>query len=68
MKTYRVEATCTISLSTLVMAGSKKEAIAIARRRNLEAIHSQGDVREEWVSSGELDGMPQALRAVREEQ
>jgi hypothetical protein len=66
MARYRVSATMTISVYTDVEAGSKDEALEKARdhqNQSFCAQCSEGNPREEWVTSGELDGEPTALRA-----
>jgi len=62
MKMYTVYAECTISIHTVVEAKSMKEAFKKARDRAMESIHGQGDQHNEWVTSGELDGVPERLR------
>lgn len=58
---YRVNAVCTISLSTVVEASSPEEAIRIAEGRSIETITTKGDDAEEWVTSSEIDGVPTDL-------
>jgi hypothetical protein len=68
MKTYRVKAIITISLSTLVKAKSEKEAVELARSRELQSLPDDGyyTADEYWCHSGELDGEPQELTAEEE--
>ena len=67
MKTYRVEAEVTISVSTLVEAKSMAEAIRIAEQRGMTAIHENcPDETAEWVTTGELDGEATNLVATEE--
>lgn len=63
---YRVTAEITISVSTDVEATSKAEAIKLARDQPMMSFcHqcSRGEPEIEWVTSGELDGIPRCLRA-----
>lgn len=70
MKRYRVTALVTISVSTVVEAKNAKEAIEEAKDRPIMGLCQQcarGETdAEEWVTSGELDGQPKALRATAE--
>ena len=61
-KMYTIAGECTISIRTIVEANSKREALKKARDRAMESIHGQGDQHNEWVTSGELDGVPEKLR------
>lgn len=62
MKTYRVTATVTISVSTLVEAYSEREAKDIAYSRPLCSLpYCSEDDTEVWIHSGELDGTPDKL-------
>lgn len=68
-RTYRVTSTITISVSTVVTAGSKTEALRVAAARPMITLCHQcasGNDSQEWVTSGELDGEPRGL--VAEEQ
>ncbi len=62
-KKYMVTAVVTISVSTVVEATSKKEALDIAYERSLTRIVDRGHKGREWCTSGELDGIPQSLVA-----
>lgn len=67
MSIFRVDAEVTISISTLVEAGSKEQALKIALTRGMPTIYEDcPDETEEWVTSGELDGEPRALTATEE--
>lgn len=71
MKTFRVTAEVTISMSTLVEAVSAAAARKEALNRGMVSLCHQcatGNDREEWITSGELDGEPVELRASEEEQ
>lgn len=64
MSTYWVSGQVTISVSTRVEAKSKKEAKKLAADRGLVNLCRQcadGDPDDEWVTSGELDGIPSIL-------
>lgn len=61
MKTYRVTAGVTISITTLVKALNASDARAIACDRPMLRLCHQcanGEDQVEWVTSGELDGDP----------
>ena len=61
MTIYRVTALMTISVHTDVEAASLAQAIELAEDRQPGAIwesDSSESVREEWRTSGELDGTP----------
>lgn len=58
---YRLTAQVTISLSTIVEAKNREEALAIARDRDLTSIIDQGADERMWVTSGELDGTPTGI-------
>ena len=69
MKAYRVTGFITISVSTVVRAKSKKEAIGAAKDQPMIGLCHQcssGTDTEEWVTSGELDGEPRGLVATEE--
>ncbi len=69
LKTYRVVGLVTISMSTLVKARSKKEALVEAGERGLLGLCHQcasGEQDVEWVTSGELDGEPKDMVAEEE--
>jgi hypothetical protein len=62
---YRVCADVTISVSTVVEAESKEQAIEMAQEREMQGLCHQcstGNDREEWSLSGEIDGEPMNLR------
>jgi hypothetical protein len=62
---YNVVAQVTISVHTVVEAGSIEEAIELAQERSVIQLCHQcasGDEMSEWVTSGELDGEPTDLR------
>ncbi len=64
MKRYRVTSEVTISLSTVVYAKSKAQALSLASDKPIVSLCHQcadGEQDEEWVTSGELDGEPQNL-------
>ena len=63
---FRVHAEVTISLSTVVFAKNEAEAKKLAEDRAIETIHTQGDEESEWVTSGEIDGVPCKLKAEEE--
>lgn len=67
MATYLVHGHVTVSVMTRVEARSGAEALRLARERLPERIGSHGDVRTEWVTSGELDGTPEPSRAERDD-
>lgn len=60
---YRVNAICTISLSTIVEASSPEEAEEIAKTRTVETLPSRtkfdDTIDAHFCHSGELDGEPQ---------
>lgn len=61
---YRVGAQVTISMYTEVKASSKREARRLAMQHDMMTLCyscSRGDPTSEWVTSGELDGVPQLL-------
>ena len=71
MKRYRVAAEMTISVSTVVEAKTRAEAIKKAQERPVVRLCYQcarGAAETEWVTSGELDGEPQRLVADLEAQ
>ena len=68
MKLWVVSGEVTISISTIVEAGTKKEAMSKAENHAMQGLCHQcsngaklGD--ETWCTSGELDGEPVILRA-----
>lgn len=69
MPKFIVSANVTISVWTEVEADTEQEAMALAEDRPMQTLchqcsgtrHSQG--REEWRTSGELDGSPFDLAA-----
>lgn len=61
MALYIVCGNVTISVSTLVEASSEEEAKVIAWRRDPGHIHDNGNCREEWITSGEIDGTPEIV-------
>lgn len=68
---FRVTATVTISVSTVVSARNAKEAVEAARERPMMSLchqcaHGESEG-EEWVTSGELDGEAKGLRATAED-
>lgn len=66
MPVYVVSAEVTISMYTEVEADSPEKALEIAEGRDIKrlCIHCSGDddKREEWVTSGELDGSPTKMK------
>jgi hypothetical protein len=63
---FSVFATVTISISTEVEANTPQEAAEIAGERGMIGLCHQcasGDPEQEWVTSGELDGTPENVRA-----
>lgn len=64
MKEYMVTVIVTISVHTKVKAKSKKEAIEIADDRPLCDIDTSDYYAEDefWVTSGELDGLPENIK------
>lgn len=64
MATYQLKANITISLTTIVEADSKEDALDQALDRSLIHLCHQcagGHPEEEWVTSGELDGSPTGI-------
>ncbi len=60
---YELNATVTISISTIVEAETLKEAIEIAESRGIEVAHnwdSETQSEDVWVSS-DFDGEPQNI-------
>lgn len=60
MKTFKLNATVTISLYTEVEAETLQEAIEISQERSIEMVNNWGSdeqAQEVWVSS-EFDGSP----------
>jgi hypothetical protein len=71
LKRYRVTAEITISVSTVVMAKSEKAALDLAQDQPMQSLCHQcanGEDATEWVTSGELDGVPKNLRAEEEDE
>lgn len=65
MAEFVVVSEVTISMHTRVEAKTAKEAVRVAEGRGMVGLCHQcsgGDPREEWVTSGELDGEPQKIR------
>ena len=66
---FRVTAEVTISISTLVEAKTARGALKQAKERGMVSLCHQcalGDDKQEWVTSGELDGEPRNLRVEKE--
>lgn len=64
MKKYIVSAQATISVFTEVSAANEAEALRIASERSMPGLCFQcatGSPRDEWATSGELDGEPEKL-------
>lgn len=64
MPKYRVVALCGITVITDVEASSPKQAKELAEERSMMTLCFQcasGNSDEEWVTSGELDGVPREL-------
>lgn len=62
---YRLSGIVTISILTEVEADTEQEAIRIAEERGLVSLcHfcASGDPEREWITSGELDGIPMEIR------
>lgn len=71
MKTFKFCAVVSISISTDVEAETEAEARAIAEDRAMVSLCHQcatGNISEEWVTSGELDGEPRRIQLEDREQ
>lgn len=69
MKTFRVTAEVTISISTVVEARSEEHAKELASERPMMSLCHQcasGADDVEWITSGELDGDAKNLRVEEE--
>ena len=69
MPKYIVSATVTISIQTEVIADTEEAALEQAYGRPMMSFCHQcthGYPEDEWITSGELDGTPQELRAEEE--
>lgn len=67
MAKFTVVATITISVHTDVEAETLKEAFEEAKKRGMISLCHQcarGEDDREWVTSGELDGLPDELLGV----
>ena len=68
MNRFKFIADVTISVSCEVEAKNEKEARAIAEELPMVGLCHQcasGDPSSEWVTSGELDGSPQNIEALK---
>lgn len=67
MKEFKLNALCTISITTKIKANTLEEAISKARQRQdiLHSHYEHGDESEHWVAD-DYDGMPFCIQLCEE--